>query len=382
MSVICTACAPQQQQYSASGYSGSASKSAKGAHVGHHVAPPEACPADEVPLEPAPVPATAAPVTVTPEGDRFGLETRGAPAGVVIAELSKAADKPIVALGVGATVPVYARVGGQPLDALLEQIGESVGLHRVDEGSTIVMTDPSEAVRLRRQRIGATAALHAVESRLLETKQADTIAPLVAWTTSSCRGDVIAVPSREWLVIRDDPDRLAAAEAWVAWADAEECAPIEASFEADRRVTWGVADATQPSCGSLAPPTEATGTPVGALVLDATADADVVVGCGSDRLVHAGGRVGPEGFDALGLRAVGSGIYTALPVPEPRAESLMLRSFQSSNPGELQALIAHAFGPETPTYVYWPHNALLVAASGATMEAIAALIERYEAAGR
>ena len=302
------------------------------------LAPPERCAPSEIPDRVAPAFDDLAPVEVKVGPAGLALESGGATAGRVLIALAEATRQPLRVRGYGASVRIYAHVDGMPAEALRASVLAAAGLVLDrQEGDVPAALDPVEAERLQRNRRLASST-YSVETRLVPARHPLEIAAVLARLLLSCgQGEIVALPGRSLVMIRDPAGSQQRMEALIAALDAElpgpfqlEASSIPSSMRAG--LPFAPAEPDRRGCESIAaraapdvPPGErsANGAAAGAWIreLSRRRKKNVVVGCGGDRpaFLHTEGDLEPaQVAHLLGLWELDAITFGSLPMVSER----------------------------------------------------------------
>jgi hypothetical protein len=317
------ACAPPAAAIAPSPASSSAAAPSPAASLGAQLflPPPERCAPTVVEPRVAPAFDDVAPLSVTAGPAGVALESGGATAGRVLIALAKTTRRPLRVRGYGASVRIYAHVDGVPAEVLRASVLAAAGLVMdLENGSEPEALDPAEAERRRSARLASVdVGPGPLETRLVPARHPLEIAPVLARLVLSCpRGEIVAVPGRSLLVIRDQAGPLNRMDALVAAVEAEPFRPFQMEASSMRGSPFATPAPDHRGCESIAAraapdlqPHElsANGVAAGALLreLARRRGKNVVVGCGGDRpaFLHTEGELEPGRVaELLGLREI------------------------------------------------------------------------------
>lgn len=375
------------------------------AQLGHvETASREVCaspPRVEAPALPADYEDTA-PITVreTPQG--ASLETAGASAGRVLAELARVRRRPLVARGRGALVRIYARVQSAPWEALFASVTDAAGLALAESEQGATALDPHEAERIRLERVHSQALLAPLETRVVPARHPGEAAHVIARLLLSCRGSAFASPASNRLVLRDTRDALDLAERLLNALEATSPPPVDFVVPRERAGARGEEDDARSACPFIAPraPVNAAGAALLA-TLEGSAAHDAVVGCGGDRPAWVAGRATPTtseperlaaqfGVRFFGLRGdeggphpwtFGGDAHWHTRVRQQLRQSAVqpphLRTFATRAPTELAAVAAHTLASDLRLAAYEPTGTLVAVGSEPSLRQLGELVRLF-----
>ncbi len=289
-------------------------------------APTEFCARLEAPRPSPPPVIDDSTLDVDMRDGRVTLDADGAVAGRVLAALGEAGGESLFSKGRGAHVRIYAHVKGADREELMRSIAMAAGLVLEERGGVLEAVDPDEAVsRERRERAGSIC-LGPVETRLIPTEHPRKVGRVVSQIMLSCRGRIVASPTRRAVMVTDISARLDRIEALIMTLTRPVSDDGISRFQAseERRFSFGVPDHWLPSCeidGAPAPSlsrevVRADGHAAGSLLraIARRAGTNVVVGCGGDSPVFfnaTSGQALPEVARIVGLEPIDETTFTS-----------------------------------------------------------------------
>lgn len=238
-----------------------------------------------------------APLQVVLSDGRLTLDAQGAFAGRVLSALAGVGDESLFSMGRGAQVRIYAHVEDADRREVMRSVALSAGLVLVERNEVLEAIDPDEAVGRERRERARSICMGPTETRLIPTEHPLEVGRVVSEIMLSCRGRIVASPTRGAVMVTDLAVRVDRIEALILALERQQPGGGFARFQAseERRSSYGVPDHWLPACdlvGDSAPSVppgtvNAEGHAVGSLLraVAARSDSNVVVGCGGERAV-------------------------------------------------------------------------------------------------